>query len=61
MMVGNKNFLDISKHFIYVFDPDLWFSMYESDTPSYFFCYNTNNPISLGTVLVNFEQLSLFL
>ena len=62
MMIGDKNFLDISEHFIYVFDQDLWFSLYESDTPSYFICYNTVNPISLGTVLeINFEQLSVFL
>ena len=58
MMIGNKNFLDISEHFISVFDQDLWFSLYESDTPSYFICYNIVNPISLGTVLeINFEQL----
>ena len=62
MMIGDKNFLDISEHFIYVFDQDLWFSLYASDTPSYFICYNTVNPISLGTVLeINFEQLSVFL
>ena len=62
MMIGNKNFLDISEHFISVFDQDLWFSLYESDTPSYFICYNIVNPISLGTVLeINFEQLSVFL
>ena len=62
MMIGDKNVLDISEHFIYVFDQDLWFSLYESDTLSYFICYNTVNPISLGTVLeINFEQLSVFL
>ena len=62
MMIGNKNFLDISEHFTYAFDQDLWFSLYESDTPSYFICYNTVNHISLGTVLeINFEQLSVFL
>ena len=65
MMIGDKNVLDISEHFISVFDQDLWFSflsLYESDTPSYFICYNTVNPISLGTVLeINFEQLSVFL
>ena len=62
MMIGNKNFLDISEHFISDFDQDLWFSLYESDTPSYFICYNIVNPISLGRVLeINFEQLSVFL
>ena len=62
MMIGNKNFLDISEHFISIFDQDLWFSLYESDTPSYFICCNIVNPISLGTVLeINFEQLSVFL
>ena len=62
MMIGNKNFLDISEHFIYAFNRDLWFSLYESESPSYFICYNTVNPTSLGTVLeINFEQLSVFL
>ena len=47
IMIGNKNFLDFSKHFIYAFDQNLWFSLYESESPSYFICYNTINPTDI--------------
>ena len=62
IMIGNKNFLDFAEHFIYAFDQNLWFSLYESESPSYFIYYNTVSPISLGTVLeIDFDQLSFFL
>ena len=62
IIIGNKNFLDIAEHFIYFFDQNAWFSLYESQSPSYFICYNTTSPLSLGTVLgIDFDQLNSFL
>ena len=62
IITGNKNFLDIAEHFIYFFDQNAWFSLYESQSPSYFICYNTTSPLSLGTVLqIDFDQLNSFL
>ena len=59
IIIGSKNFLDIAEHFIYFFDPNAWFSLYESQSPSYFICYNTTSPLSLGTVLqIDFDQLN---
>ena len=62
IITGNKNFLDIAEHYIYFFGPNAWFSLYESQSPSYFICYNTTSPLYLGTVLqIDFDQLnSLF-
>ena len=51
-----------AEHFIYFFDQNAWFSLYESQSPSYFICYNTTSPLSLGTVLqIDFDQLNSFL
>ena len=50
IIIGNNNFLDIAEHFIYFFDQNAWFSLYEFQSPSYFICYNTTSPLSLGTV-----------
>ena len=62
IIIGNKKFLDIAEHFIYFFDQNAWFSLYESQSPSYFICYNTISPLSLGTVLqIDFDQLNSFL
>ena len=62
IIIGNKKFLDIAEHFIYFFDQNAWFSLYESQSPSYFICYNTISPLSLGTVLqIEFDQLNSFL
>ena len=61
IIIGNKNVLDIAEHFIYFFDQNVWFSLYESESPSYFIYYNTPSPISLDTVLeIDFDQLSSF-
>ena len=62
IIIGNNNFLDIAEHFIYFFDQNAWFSLYESQSPSYFICYNITSPLSLGTVLgIDFDQLNSFL
>ena len=62
IIIGNNNFLDIAEHFIYFYDQNAWFSLYESQSPSYFICYNTTSPLSLGTVLgIDFDQLNSFL
>ena len=58
IIIGSKNFLDIAEHFIYFFDPNAWFSLYESQSPSYFICYNTTSPLSIG---IDFDQLNSFL
>ena len=62
IIIGNKKFLDIAEHFIYFFDQNAWFSLCESQSPSYFICYNTTSPLSLGTVLqIDFDQPNSFL
>ena len=62
IVIGYKTFLDVAEHFIYLFDQNVRFSLYETDSPSYFICYNTVNPISVGTVLkIAYDQLESFL
>ena len=59
IIIGNKKFLDITEHFIYFFDQNAWFSLQESQSPSYFICYNTTSPLYLATVLqIDFDQLN---
>ena len=61
IIIGHSNFLNICEDLIYLFNHNVWFSLYESHSPSYFICYNTTNPQSLATVLeIDINQIQHF-
>lgn len=61
IIIGHSNFLNICEDLIYLFNPNVWFSLYESHSPSYFICHNTTNPQSLATVLeIDINQIQHF-
>ena len=49
--IGNSNFLNICEDLIHLFNPIVFFSLYETSSPSYFICYNTANPQYLDSIL----------
>lgn len=62
IIIGSHGFLNLCEELIYLNDPDIWFSLYQTNSPCYFICYNTLNPVSLGTMLeINADNVQLFL
>lgn len=51
IIIGHRNFLNITEELIYLFNHNVWFSLYESQSPSYFICFNTINLHCLGAIL----------
>lgn len=41
IVIGNFEFLNLCEDIIYLNNSDVWFSLYQSNSPSYFICYNT--------------------
>lgn len=62
IIIGRFHFLNLCEEVIYLNNPDIWFSLYQSNSPSYFICYNTLHPTSLGTMLeIDEDSVRLFL
>lgn len=51
IIIGHRNFLNTTEELIYLFNHNVWFSLYESQSPSYFICFNTINLHCLGAIL----------
>lgn len=61
IIIGPRNFLNIAEEIIYLFNHNVWFSLYETQSPSYFICYNTINPHCSGAILeISFDQINHF-